>query len=221
MKQPATGKPSYFYFIDALVDAVAPLVTYFVLHALGVPPLAALIVGSLVAVISTVVHTVRRRRLDGVGLLVIAEIAVSILVQYLTKDPRLLLIKPSLYSGLGALYLLSTAFGDRPTTYEGARPMATRGDPERRAAYERAWRCSKEFRVLHRVSTLGWAAAFLADAVLRVVIVYATPIDRAIWLGNVPHVAAIVLLVGFSAMMGRKTKPLVEEQVRKLAQENA
>jgi hypothetical protein len=219
MTQQTTRKPNYF--VDALVDAIAPIATYFALHALGVPPLVSMIAGTLIAVTTTVVHTIRRKRLDGVGVLVIAEIGVSILLQILVRDPRLLLIKPSFYTGIGAVYLLITAFGEHPLTYEGARPMATKGDPQRLAAYEQAWRCSPAFRALHRIATLGWSAALLADSVLRVVIVYDLPIDRAVWLGNVPHVAAIALLIGFSALVGRRARPLVEEQLRTLPAEGA
>ena len=207
------------YFIDALVDAFAPLVTYALLHLLGVPPLVSLIVGTVVAVGTTVAHTITRKRLDAVGVLVIAEIGVSILLQIVTRDVRLLLVKPSLYSAVGAVYLLSTAFGERPLTYVGAQPMATKGDPQRQIAYARAWSDVPAFRRLHRTATLGWAGAFLADAVLRAVIVYGFPPDRAIWLANVPHLAAIVLLVGFSALVGRKAKPYVEEQVQQIQQD--
>jgi len=100
-------------------------------------------------------------------------------------------------------------------TYESAKPMAVRGDPQRAIAYEQAWNCSPEFRTLHKVATFGWALAFMADAVLRVVILYGMPMSRAIWLSNVPHIAAIFLLVVFSAMVGRKSKPLVEAQLEK------
>lgn len=209
------------YFRDALVDAFAPLLTYLVLHFLGVPPLIALIVGTAVALGTTIMHTIRRKRLDAVGLLVLAEIGVSIVLQMLTMDTRLLMVKPSLYSAIGAVYLTYTAFRDRPLTYEGSRPMATHGDPERLVAYERAWERSPTFRTLHRASTLGWAAAFLVDAILRVVIVYGTPGERAAWLANVPHLVAVILLIGFSAFMGRQTKPFVEEQVRILQEESS
>ena len=201
------------YFLGALIDAVAPLATYFVLHALGVSALGALILGSLVAILSTVINTVRRKRLDGVGVLVIVEIAASIALQFVMRDPRLLLIKPSFYSAIGAGYLFITAFYGRPLTYQGVKAMAAKGGPERAAACERAWERSAAFRTAIRVSTIGWGIAFLADAVLRVILVYALPIERAVWLSNLPHLAAIVLLIGFSAFMGRTTKRLVEEQM--------
>lgn len=204
------------YFVGALVDTVGPIVTFSVLHALGVPPLVAMIYGTIVAITSTVVNTVKRKRLDAVGVLVIAEIMAAIVMQVLIHDIRLLMAKPSVYSLIGGVFVLSTLFRSQPITYIGARPMATKGDPERSRAYDRAWTNSSQFRAIHRTATLGWGLAFLADAILRVVIVYGLPVDRAIWWSNVPHIAAIVLLAGFSAFMGKRSKPLVEEQVELL-----
>ncbi len=206
------------YFVGALYDAFAPVVTYFVLHALGVPGLVCLVFGIVAAVGTTAVQTVKQRKLDKFGVLVIVETTIAIVLQFTLKDPRLLLIKPSFYSLAGAVYLAWTAFGDRPLTYDGARPMATQGDPVRMEAYERAWQRSAPFRSLHRVATLGWSLAFLADAVLRVVVVYTVPMGRALWLSNVPHIAAIVLLVGFSAMIGRRAKPIVDAQVEEMGE---
>jgi len=216
-----TFKSSQRYLFSLFTDAVLPVVTYFVLHALGVTSVIAMTLGVLVAVGSTAYHTIRRRKLDGVGLLVILEIAASIGWMYLTQDQRLLMIKPSLYSGIAGVYLLATLFREKPLTYEGVRSMATRGDAVRTVAFERAWERSGAFRAAIRLSTIGWGVASLADAALRVILVYTLPLDRAIWLSNVPHIVAVALLIGFSALMGRRTKPLVEEQLQQLQEEQA
>ena len=86
----------------------------------------------------------------------------------------------------------------------------------RAQAFDAAWAESPHFRAALRTSAVGWGLAFLADAILRVVIIYETPLDRAMWLSNVPHFAAILVLVGFSAAMGRVTKRLVDAQVAQM-----
>ena len=128
----------------------------------------------------------------------------------LVRDPRLMLVRPSLYTGLAAVYLLGSVLAGRPLSYDGARPMAARGGPERLAAYERAWDNSPEFRRTHRLMTAGFGLALAADSVLRVVIVYAVPTARAAWLSNAPRVVAIVLFIGCSALAGRRFKRLVD-----------
>lgn len=203
-------------FLGYIVDIAAPLAGYFILHSLRVPDFWSLVAGTVVAVLSTAVNSVRRRKLDGVGLLVILEIVVSIGLLFVTGDPRFLLAKPSFYTGLAGIYILATLFRAKPVTYEGVRQIGARGDPLRVKAFERAWDRSREFRTSLRVSAIGWGVAFLADAVIRVVIVYRFPLTRAIWLSNLPNLIAIVILVGFSALMGRTTKRIIEEEVRQI-----
>jgi hypothetical protein len=76
--------------------------------------------------------------------------------------------------------------------------------------YEGAWQHSAEFRRAHKALTFGFGLALVADSVLRVLIVYRYPLERSVWLSNIPHVIAIVLLIGASALAGRKFKRLVE-----------
>ena len=112
-----------------LIDIVAPIVVYFILHSLGVGDVLALTIGGMVTAINALVGTVRRRRLDSIGLLVVAEIALSIALLLITQDPRILLIKPSFYVGFAAIYAFSTCLVGRPIGFESAKPIATRVTP--------------------------------------------------------------------------------------------
>ena len=95
--------------------------------------------------------------------------------------------------------------------------MATKGDPVRTVAWERAWEESPQFRLAHRVLTFGSGVAFLADAVLRVVVVFRLPIDRAAWLSNLPHIAAGAILIVLWALFGRWAGGLVDVIQQRLA----
>jgi hypothetical protein len=64
--------------------------------------------------------------------------------------------------------------------------------------------------------TLGFGLALLVDSVLRVLVVYRLPLERAAWLSNVPHVTAMVLMIAVSALAGRKFKRLVDREVEAL-----
>ena len=130
-----------------------------------------------------------------------------------------MLARPSLYTAAAGVYLLATSFRGKPLTYDGAFQIGTKGDPARAAAFERSWDCVPRFRAVLRISSLGWALACLIDAALRVIVVYATPIDRAAWLSNLPHLAAIAVLMGFSAFMGRSLRGIVEGQLLQMQQE--
>jgi hypothetical protein len=176
----------------------------------------------MVTAVNAVVGTVRRRRLDSIGLLVVAEIALSIALLLITDDPRILLIKPSFYVGFAAIYAFATCLVGKPIGYESAKPFATKGDPERLAAYERAWECSPQFRRKERVITAGWGVAFLADALLRVLVVYsfsADQVSESLLLSQVPGIVLISAALVFTRLQVPTIRTIVDAQQEELAKE--
>jgi len=207
-EKPATPQKM---FLPYFFDIVAPFLAYLIVHWFGARAVWALTAGGLIAGVSTAINTVRRKGLDRVGALVILEIVASIVLLFVWRDPRLLLIRPSFYTGLAAGYLIFTVFVGRPLSFDGAKPMATQGDPARLAFYEQLWERSAEFRGTHKIVTGGFGLALIIDSILRVVIVYRYPLERSMWLSNVPHVAAMILIIAASALAGRRFKRLGEE----------
>lgn len=210
MKNPQSNPTSVF--VGYILDIVAPMATYFVLNALGVSPVLGLVLGCAVALASTARNTIIHRKIDRVGLLVVLEVAVSVGLMFLIKDPRLLMAKPAVYMEIGGVYLLCTSFRGKPMNYEGVRGMAARKDALRGDAVDKAWEESPRFRSMVRGSAIAWGIAFIADGILRVLVVYSVGVQRAWLLSNVPHVVIICLLIGFSALMGKRMAALVDEQ---------
>ena len=216
--QRSSTKPSAI-FLGYIFDVIAPMVAFFVLDRLGMPPFWSLVVGSAIALGSTAVNSVRHRRLDRVGVLVLIEIAASIVILVKVNDPRLLLARPVLYTAVAGIYLLATSFRGKPLTYDGSFQIGTKGDPLRAAAFERAWERVPRFRQILRISSMGWALACLVDAALRVAVVYEVPLKRAMCLSNLPHLVAIAVLMGFSAFMGRNLRRIVEGELVMMQEE--
>ena len=203
-------------FIGYAVDISGPLAAYWLTRKLGIPIFWGLALGSIIAVISTAVNSIRHRRIDAVGILVLLELITSIVLLFYLNDPRLLLIRPSIYTGIAAIYLMVNAFSSQPISFQSSRAIATKGDPIRTAAFEQAWRDLPQFRRAHKMLTFGWGFASMVDSILRVVIVYRFPVDRAAWLSNLPHTAAIVVMLGVSALFGRWAGTLVDGVQQKL-----
>jgi hypothetical protein len=80
-----------------------------------------------------------------------------------------------------------SCFAGRPLSYTASAPMATKGDPERAVAYERAWHHSPELRGIHRQLTAAIGLALVAYAVIRVLIVYSLPTGTALLVQESPH----------------------------------
>src|SRR4030095_1032363 len=83
--------------LPTLLDLVIPTAGYFLLHWAGLPDVWALTIAGSATGVHAAVNTIRRGRLDALGLLIVAEIAVSVALVASTGDPRLILARPAGY----------------------------------------------------------------------------------------------------------------------------
>ena len=97
--------------------------------------------------------------------------------------------------------------------------MATKGDPVRAVAYERAWHHSPELRAIHRQLTAGIGLAMLAYAVTRVLIVYSFSISTAVVGQEVPGIALIALVVVLIRLRVPRLRRIVDAEQAALAAE--
>ncbi len=81
--------------LPSLLEIALPTAGYFLLHAAGVGDFWALTTVGVSTRGVAVANTVRRRRLDNLGLLVVLEVAFSIFLLFLARDPEILLLRPS------------------------------------------------------------------------------------------------------------------------------
>jgi hypothetical protein len=166
------------------------------LHTIGVADVWALTLAGSAAGVTTVANSLRRGRLDALGVLVVVELALSVALAVGTHNPRLVLARTSLYLAAGGVFVLASCFARRPATYASSKPMATKGDPELTQAYTAAWDNSTEMRRIHTQLTAGIGIAFLIYAGIRLMIIFAaSSVSQAVWAQEVPGVLLIVFCV--------------------------
>jgi hypothetical protein len=205
--------------LPTLLDLVIPTVGYFLLHWAGLPDIWALTIAGSATGVNALVNTIRRGRLDALGLLIVAEIGVSVVLVAVTADPRLILVRPAVYLAVAGVVNLVSCFAGRPLSYTASTPMATKGDPERAVAYERAWHHSPELRGIHRQLTAGIGVALVAYAVLRVLIVYSLPTGTALLVQEVPAILLIALVVVLIRRRVPRLRRIVDAEQAALAAE--
>jgi hypothetical protein len=196
--------------LPTLLDLLIPTAGYFLLHWAGLPDVWALTIAGSATGVNALVNTIRRRRLDALGLLVVAEIAVSVALAAVTRDPRLILARPAVYLAVAGVVNLVSCFAGRPLSYTAATPMATKGNPERAAAYERAWQHSPELRGIHRQLTAWIGLAMLAYAVIRVLIIYSFSTGTAVVGQELPGIALIALVVALIRLRVPRLRRIVD-----------
>lgn len=73
--------------LPMLLDVTIPVAGYYVLSACGLDDFWALTIAGVATAVNAVVGTLRRRRLDALGMLVVLEIALSIALFFVTGIP--------------------------------------------------------------------------------------------------------------------------------------
>ena len=215
----ATLLPPVRALLPTLLDLVIPTAGYFLLHWAGLPDTWALTIAGSATGVNALVNTIRRGRLDALGLLVVAEIVVSVVLVVVTADPRLILVRPAVYLAVAGVVNLVSCFAGRPLSYTASTPMATKGDPQRAVAYERAWHHSPELRRIHRQLTAGIGVALVAYAVIRVLIVYSFPTGTAVLAQEVPGIVLVALVVVLIRRRVPRLRRIVDAEQAALAAE--
>jgi len=154
----------------------APIAVYYLLHSLGVGNLVALGAGAAIPALSAGYTLAVRRRADGVALFVLTTIVASILVSVIARDPRFLLARDGLITGLWGLWFLASVRARRPAAFTFARPLLEGRKMFTVRDWDALWEAEPAFRRIWRVSTVMWGTGLLADAVIRVVMSYTLPV---------------------------------------------
>ena len=198
-----------------LLDFAVPLVAFYALTGAGLSSFWALTIGGALTGVVSVVNTIRRGRLDGLGLLVIAEIALGLVLIATTRDPRLVLARSSLYLALAGVWVLGSAVIGRPVTISSSKAFAARSDGRNGiAAVDWLAANSAPFLRIHRWLSALWGGMFLLYAVVRVVIIYSTSVSRAVSISEIPGIVAIGICLIASRQAGKRLEALANERLR-------
>lgn len=198
-------------FKPLLVDVAVPLGSYYLLKdGFGTSTFAALAWSSVVPAVRTLWGLVRERRTNALAGLILVVNVVSLLLSFVSGDPRLMLAKDSGISSVVALGILVSVALGKPMMTAGMKPFLVKGDAAREAAWERlasgAAADSAAFRRKERAFSLVWGTVLLAECVTRAVGAYTVPVDTMVWLGTVILVGAFA--VAFVVSGGLAVEPM-------------
>jgi intracellular septation protein A len=156
-----------------LVDLVLPTALYYGLRAGGLGQVAALLLAGVPPAIRVGFVLARKRRIDSMGMLVLAALLVTALASLITGDPRTLLVRNALLGIPFGLWMLGSLWASRPLTYELAKSLL----PNKEVAFEREWTDEPGVRRLWRRLTVLWAGGILLHAAASVVMAATLAVD--------------------------------------------
>ncbi|MEU4192852.1 VC0807 family protein [Kribbella sp. NPDC026611] len=189
----------------ALIDLVLPLLIFYGLRQSGVGVVGATLAGSVIPVLRTAYSLLRGRKVDWMAVFMIVALAVGTIASLAMHSPRMLLAKDGVITALCGGWLLATVALGKPLLLAIGRGIA---EAKRGKGGGEVWagRWDKEppFRHGIRLITIVWGVGLVFDAVVRVVIAYALPLDAVPGVTTVQWIVVFVLLYGFMMIYSRK-----------------
>lgn len=183
--------------IQLAVDIVAPLALFYLLRQAGAPVLAASAASGAVPAAYALI-SLARGRADVPALVMLTLFAAGTAVAFLRGDPRIIFAKDGWLTGLLGLWVIVSLRMRRPFMLHLGRTIATvKKGAEAADVWERRWHDEPQFR--HDVRLVSWVigVVLVLDAVVRVVIAYALPIDAVPLASNVQYVVMLAGLLGW------------------------
>jgi intracellular septation protein A len=205
----ASGLPAIL--LSLLWDVGLPVAAYFTLHWLGASDFTALLAGSLVALLRVLYLVVRTRRVDVLAAVMFVVFTLGLGLSFLTGDARFLLLKDSFATATAGLAFIGSCFVGRTLIYHGALRLK-QGQPDELARFDTLWRTNVRFRRNFRVMSAVWGVGLLADAALRIPLIYALSVPAAVTASNVLFITTMVLLTLWTAWFARRIQTAAARQ---------
>ena len=202
----ATAKGGWLRSAALIVifDVAAPLVAYNLLRSAGMTAVAALLLSGVFPAVNVAIGAVRHHRIDAVGALVLAGIAVGTVFGLVTDNAKLILVEGSVPTAIFGVACLGSLWARRPLMFSFAREF-TGPDTARGQEMTRLWQYAG-YRRVFRVITAVWGGAFLVEAALRVVIVYNTSAGTALAISKVTPFLFFAVLSAWTIAYGAHHK---------------
>jgi hypothetical protein len=188
----------------AVFDIAGPLVAYSMLRSAGQSQVSALILSGAFPALGIVAGVIRRRRVDAIGVLVLAGIAVGSVLGLLSGNPRLVLVEGSVPTAVFGVLCLGSLWAQRPLIYRFALEFMG-ADTQKGRDFESLWRYP-EFRRIFRLYTVVWGVVYLAEAAARIIIVETASTSTALAVSKVMPYAVAAALVAWMVAYGRRAK---------------
>jgi hypothetical protein len=175
-------------------DLGGPLLTFSLLRSSGISTVAALIISGIFPALGIAIGALVDRRLDIIGVVVLAGLVVGTVLGLISDNARLYLLEGAVPSLVFALACLGSLRASKPLIYRFAVELIGPDTPKGRDVIG-AWRYPG-FRRAFRVITVAWGVAYLVEVAARLVVVEITSTGIALLFSKlVPYLCAVILSI--------------------------
>jgi len=185
----------------AVFDVAGPLAVYQILRSAGFSTVSALILSGILPAIGVIIGAVQQRRVDAVGVLVLAGIVVGAVLGLVSHNPKLVLDEGSVGTGVFGLLCLGSLVTSTPLMYRLSMQFIG-PDSKQGREFTNLWQ-HQQFRHVFRVITAVWGVAYVLEAGARVLIVQETTAGTALTVSKIMPYAVAAVLVAWNVAYGR------------------
>jgi hypothetical protein len=189
-------------------DLGGPLLAYALLRSAGLSAVAALVVSGVLPALGIAIGAWVDRRLDIIGVVVLAGILAGTILGFTSHNARLYLLEGSLPSVMFALACLFSVRLRQPLIFRLAVQILGPATPKGRDVTA-AWRYPG-FRRAFRAITVAWGIGYLVEAGIRVAIVAGTSTGIALICSKLVPYAFALGLSGWTLLYGEHEKKKAE-----------
>jgi hypothetical protein len=200
--------------VTLLPNVILPFLIYQVLTSRGVPTINALMATAVVPLATVLYEWLRDRRINALGIMTLGFVVVGLVTSLISGDPLFYLVKESFLTGVWGLIMLASLLAKRPLTFYFGRQFMSGGDPARASWYDRLWE-RPQFRTLQRWIAVLWGVGLVAEALLRIVLVYLLPIAVFLVISPAMGLGVTALLMVATMWLAKRTR---ERAMRQQAQ---
>ncbi|KMO93628.1 VC0807 family protein [Streptomyces roseus] len=211
------GAAALGWILTIGLNVVAPILTYNQLHDHGWSEFSALLVSGAWPVLDSAISLAWRRKLDEFAVVTLVFLVITAVVSLVgAHSARALLIKDSGVTGLFGLLCLATLLAPRPLMFYFGRKFATDGTPESTAWWNGLWQFDG-FRRTMTVMTTVWGIAYLAEAAVRVGLVFVLPTDTMVVVSPILIYGTLGLLALWTARYAKRSQAAGERRAAEAA----
>jgi hypothetical protein len=187
-----------------VVDAVPPLVIFYVLHALGVVDVLAYLAGAVVPLSRLLIDRLRGRPFNAISGLVAVFLVVSVILAAVTHDIRAVMARGGVVYLAIALVFAGSLATRHPLMLAISRYFTVRTRPDAATAFDARYRAQPRARRAMRLVTAAWAVSFGLSAVACVICAYTLPITLAATVTSLLEPAVAIVLAAASVRYLRR-----------------
>jgi hypothetical protein len=195
-------------------DLGGPLLTFSLLRSNGMSTVPALIISGIFPALGIVISALVDRRLDIIGVVVLAGLVVGTVLGLISDNARLYLLEGAVPSLVFAVTCLASLRAAKPLIYRFAVELIGPDTPKGREVVG-AWRYPG-FRRAFQVITAAWGVAYLFEVAARLAVVETASTGIALLFSKVvPYVFAVILSVwtlGYGEHEKKKAERLANAQ---------